>query len=358
MDIGRVILFGGISFLLVGGAVFCSLLLPQSLLQWFSRSRNTLHTDIPRIGGILIIPIVISMLFLLHNTGSFGDTLPITSVIWGALGVLFYGIWDEKYDLSWKMQLTIQIIIALILVVGGVTISGIMIPFFGLWDLETLSWSVFMRLDIYPLSAFVTILWVVGLMNVVNWLDGLDGLASGIGVIAFVTLIILALTPFVGQYHIAVIGSILAGSYLGVLWFNWRPAEIFLGTTGSMFLGYMLAVLSLMSGGKIGTSALVFAVPIIDAIIVLVRRFFAGQSIFKSDRRHLHYQLLTLGWTEGQVVMFLYSMSVFFGVCALAFGTVGKFGVFIGGLTLLIIITLWITSQQQSSFEQSKNMVQ
>ncbi len=355
MDIWRLILLALIAFCLVGAGVLLFFRLPYSIQRIFYspiRFRDTHKNPVPRIGGVLIIPIIIFLIGGLVLLGVLPMGISWQGIIFGAMIVLGYGVWDERKDLSWKVQLIIQICIGLILVISGITITGIMIPFGGIWALDTIMWRIG-SLSIYPLSALVSVFWVVGLMNVVNWLDGLDGLASSIGVIAFITLTLLALTPFVGQYHIAVLGMILAGSYAGVLWFNWHPAKIFLGTTGSMFLGYMLAVLSLMSGGKVGTSALVFAFPILDACIVILRRLSARCSIFEADRRHLHYGLLDIGWSQKRVVWFLLSISALFGVCALLLGTVGKFIIFLAGGGVLLCMTMWIREYEKRFFESS-----
>lgn len=349
MDVWTGLLLAGMSFAGVGLGLTLFGALPLRWRRVFCsphRQRDIHQARIPRVGGITIIPISLISMWLAIRWGILASDLPWSGIIWGALMVLGYGVWDEQQDLSWKVQLIIQISIGVVLVASGVTIAGIMIPFGELWNLQSVLWQAG-SLTLYPLSAAVTLLWVVGLMNVVNWLDGLDGLAAGTGIIAFGTLAILATTPFVGQTHITLISLILLGSYAGALWFNWYPAKIFLGTSGSMYLGYMLAVLSLMSGGKIGTSALVFAVPILDAGIVIIRRMLAGTLIFEADKRHLHYGLLSLGWSQVQVVGLLYGVSVFFGICALLFDTVGKFIVFVLGAGVLVGLTVWIKTQHQ-----------
>jgi UDP-GlcNAc:undecaprenyl-phosphate GlcNAc-1-phosphate transferase len=298
-----------------------------------------IHTGIkPKIGGLIIIPLFI-LFFLL---GIWGDLIIWQKEFWGlllgAIAILIYGYIDEKYDLSWKMQFIWQFGIAAIVIISGIGIQALSLPNGGLWFIDT--WNLGPM--VFPRD-IITALWIVGLMNVVNWLDGVDGLAGGVGVIGFATLAILSLTPFVNQPHIAFIATILIGLYLGFLRFNWYPSKIFLGTYGSMFLGYMLAVLALISGGKIATSALVLAFPIIDAIVVISQRIWNKKSIFRADNRHFHHKLLQIGLRQRFAVGIMYAISILFGISALILETRGKIAIFIMGAGILIIISLLLT---------------
>lgn len=302
------------------------------------RNRD-IHTEIkPKIGGLIIIPLFI-ILFLL---GIWGEFILWQKEFWGlllgAIAILMYGYIDEKYDLSWKMQFIWQFGIAGIVILSGIGIQALNLPNGGLWFIDT--WSLGPM--VFPRD-IITALWIVGLMNIVNWLDGVDGLAGGVGVIGFSTLTILSLTPFVNQPHIAFISTILIGLYIGFLRFNWYPSKIFLGTYGSMFLGYMLAVLALISGGKIATSALVLAFPIIDAIVVISQRFWNKKSIFRADNSHFHHKLLQIGLRQRLAVSIMYIISIIFGASALILETRGKISIFIIGAVTLIIISLILT---------------
>jgi len=301
------------------------------------RNRD-IHSSIkPKIGGLVIIPSFILIVIILVLLG----LLPWQNEFWGlligAIGILMYGYIDEKLDLHWSIQFIWQFGIAAIVIWSGVGIQAINLPNGELWFI-----------DIYKLGGIVfpqdiiTLLWIVGLMNVVNWLDGIDGLAGGVGVVGFLTLFILSLTLFVNQPHIALISIILVGLYLAFLIFNWYPSKIFLGTYGSMFLGYMLAVLALISGGKIATSALVLAFPIIDAIVVITQRIWNKKSIFEADNRHFHHKLLQAGMSQQVAVFIMYFISIFFGVSALILETRGKVIVFLLGMFVLIVVSIFI----------------
>jgi len=302
-----------------------------------SRDRD-IHTGLkPKIGGLVIIPsfilIVIALVYL--------DLLTWQNEFWGlllgAFAILVYGYIDEKLDLHWSAQFIWQFGIAAIVIWSGVGIQAINLPNGELWFIDSYQWWGI----VFP-QDIITLLWIVGLMNVVNWLDGVDGLAGGVGIIGFVTLFILSLTLFVNQPHIALIAIILVGLYLGFLRFNWYPSKIFLGTYGSMFLGYMLAVLALISGGKIATSALVLAFPIIDAMVVIAQRIWNKKSIFEADNRHFHHKLLQAGISQRIAVLIMYSISIFFGVSALILETRGKIIIFMLGMLTLIIGSLLI----------------
>jgi len=292
----------------------------------------------PKIGGLVIIPIFILTVLILVGTDLLAWQNEFWGMLLGAIGILIYGYIDEKLDLHWSTQFIWQFGIAGIVILSGVGIQAINLPNGDLWFIDSYKfYGIVLPQDI------ITAFWIVGLMNIVNWLDGIDGLAGGVGVIGFVTLFILSLTLFVNQPHIALISIILIAIYLGFLKFNWYPSRIFLGTYGSMFLGYMLAILSLISGGKIATSALVLAFPIIDAIVVVSQRIWNKKSIFEADNRHFHHKLLQTGLSQKISVIIMYTISIFFGISALTLETRGKLIIFLIGMIILILVSFSIS---------------
>lgn len=292
----------------------------------------------PKIGGLVIIPIFILIIIILLSTNLLHWQNEFWGMLLGAVGILIYGYIDEKLDLHWSTQFIWQFGIASIVIWSGVGIQAINLPNGDLWFIDSYkAFGVVFPQDI------ITAFWIVGLMNVVNWLDGIDGLAGGVGIIGFLTLFFLSLTLFVNQPHIALISIVLTGIYLGFLKFNWYPSKIFLGTYGSMFLGYMLAILSLISGGKIATSALVLAFPIIDAIVVISQRIWNQKSIFEADNSHFHHKLLQIGLGQKISVFIMYIISIFFGVSALILETRGKLFIFFLGMITLIVVSFSIT---------------
>jgi UDP-GlcNAc:undecaprenyl-phosphate GlcNAc-1-phosphate transferase len=318
------------------------LILRQKWIQYIFNNNirdRDIHSGIkPKIGGLVIIPIFILTILILLGAGLLSWQNEFWGVILGSIGILIYGYIDEKLDLHWSSQFIWQFGIAGIVILSGVGIQAINLPNGNLWFIDSYKF-----LGIVFPQDIITAFWIVGLMNVVNWLDGIDGLAGGVGVIGFLTLFLLSLTLFVNQPHIALISIILIAMYLGFLKFNWAPSKIFLGTYGSMFLGYMLAILSLISGGKIATSALVLAFPIIDAIVVVTQRVWNQKSIFEADNRHFHHKLLQAGLSQKTSVIIMYLISILFGISALTLETRGKLTVFLIGMLSLIVLSFSIT---------------
>ncbi len=187
------------------------------------------------------------------------------------------------------------------------------------------------------------VVWVVFMINVLNWLDGLDGLVGGVSLIATVVLYLLAIKPEVNQLSMSVLAIILAGALVGFLPFNFFPAKIFLGDSGSQVLGFLLAVFAIISGGKLATAFLVLGVPILDVIWVIARRMLSRQPVYKADSFHLHHRLIRAGLTQKQTVVVFYTISAAFGIIALQTQSIGKLvaalvliGIMIVGGTILV----------------------
>jgi UDP-GlcNAc:undecaprenyl-phosphate GlcNAc-1-phosphate transferase len=151
-------------------------------------------------------------------------------------------------------------------------------------------------------------------MNTLNFVDGLDGLGGGIRLLASVVLMVVSV--ILGQYLVAVLCGIFAGSVLGFLPHNWNPARIFMGDSGSMFLGLSLAVLANMGGAKLATLLLLIGIPVLDVALVIIQRVTGGRGAFHYDKRHLHHKLLESGFSPKQIVLIYYSLTGFFGLLA------------------------------------------
>jgi UDP-GlcNAc:undecaprenyl-phosphate/decaprenyl-phosphate GlcNAc-1-phosphate transferase len=200
-------------------------------------------------------------------------------------------------------------------------------------------------------AILLTWFWTVGMMNTVNWIDGMDGLATGVVAITalFITLISLVLR----QYSIAILSGIFTGALLGFLPHNWNPARIFMGDSGSMFLGLGLAVLSIMGGAKLALALMVLGVPILDVAIVIINRVRRGQSPLHYDKTHLHHRLMATGLSVRQICYVLYSLAIIFGLLALSFSGfehsahLYKFGgLLLVGITMAALI-IWIDYRQR-----------
>jgi len=175
-----------------------------------------------------------------------------------------------------------------------------------------------------------SMLWIVGMINSINFIDGLDGLSSGIALIAATTLGLISLTTAVGQPFIGILCFALAGSLLGFLRWNFHPASIFIGTSGVMFVGYTLAVLSILGTAKVAVALLVLGVPILDTFWIIVRRLAAGRSPFTPDRGHIHHRLLDMGLSHSQTVLVIYAICLALAVLSLVLSGSGQVAAFLG----------------------------
>jgi len=174
------------------------------------------------------------------------------------------------------------------------------------------------------IGTILAFIWLLTMIYTTKLLDGLDGLASGITMIASVLIFIVSLFWDVAFSGTSVLALIVAGATLGFLIFNWHPAKIFLGEGGSVFCGYILGVLAIISGSKIATALLIMGIPILDVVWVVVRRLFFGSGIARGDRKHLHFRLLEIGLTHSQAVIFLYIITTAFGLASLFLASSGK----------------------------------
>ncbi len=262
-------------------------------------------------------------------------TFDLAGPLLAAALLVLVGAFDDRRkhlpELSAPLQFAVQMAAALILIASGVLIREVRDPtaappFGGLLGL--------------PLAIALpfTLLWVVGMINTVNFLDGVDGLASGVVAIAAVVLALASLK--LGQSELAALCLALAGAAAGFLAHNFYPARIFMGTSGAWFLGFMLATVAIIGGAKLTTALLVVGVPVFDVALLILLRTSAGQSPFQGDRRHLHHRLLDTGLSPRGTVLLYYVLSAAFGLYAL-FTTSNQsvgLGLKIYGLVMLLLV--------------------
>ena len=285
-------------------------------------ARKVHKGTIPRLGGLAIfLGYVGSVLFNVpHDHSVFGLML-------GTVILVLVGIWDDIKQIEAKTKLMGQIIAAAVLVAYGIRVDFIELPFIGMIYLKF--WSV-------PLTIF----WIVGFTNIVNLIDGLDGLAAGISFIACIALAVMTLQ--LGQVELACIALALAGATVGFLRYNFNPAKIFMGDTGSMLLGYTLAAISVMGTVKTAAAialvvpAIVLGLPIVDTLFAIVRRKISGRPIFKPDKGHVHHRLLAQGLTQKQAVLLMYAVTALFGGVSVIVAEVNAWV----GATLVLVIFL------------------
>jgi UDP-GlcNAc:undecaprenyl-phosphate GlcNAc-1-phosphate transferase len=305
---------------------------------------------IPRPGGLAIALAFGSAIFifwLIDRLAGHPFLIPeevrtprFTLVATAALLGVAVGLLDDLLELRARWQFLGQVVVAAVIVFAGIRITFVNDPLSD--RLIELS---------FPAAVAFTMLWIVGMNNALNFIDGLDGLAAGVAAIAALTLGGLALLPQVSEPFVAWMGFSLAGAIAGFLLFNFHPARLFLGTTGVAFLGTMLAVLSIFGTAKVAAALLVLGVPIIDTFYVLVRRMFAGQPPFAPDRGHFHHRLLDVGMTHQQAVLLIYAMTALLGTLAFMTSGRGQIAGFIGLAVFLGIVVMGL-AQRSSKAEE------
>jgi UDP-GlcNAc:undecaprenyl-phosphate/decaprenyl-phosphate GlcNAc-1-phosphate transferase len=277
---------------------------------------------VPRGGGVAVAIAFIAVTIVLLGLNAMSEFVFVpTSVqlpeligllLGGALATAF-GVIDDALDLRARWQFAGQLGLALFAIALGYTVDFISNP---LGPGGNLLGPSLLRLA-GPVSIGFSVLWIAGMINSINFIDGLDGLSAGIGLIAAVTLGMISLTPDYSQPFVTVLCFVLAGSLLGFLRWNFHPATVFAGTSGVMFLGYTLALLSILGTAKVAVALLVLGVPIIDAFWNIVRRLAQRRSPFSPDRGHLHHRLLDVGLSHRQTVLLIYGICVALALLAL-----------------------------------------
>lgn len=286
------------------------------------------HTGaVPRIGGVAIyVAFVIALLvsqMLVVDPGDPDPALPLalrvlrfdpkeiirlTGLLVGSTAIFLVGLYDDWKEMGPLPQYIAQIIVAAIAVLFLIIIEYVNNPFTGQ---QTPDFP-------YIVTVTVTLFWLGLMMNTVNWLDGLDGLAAGVVVLACVVLFVnsvFRLEP--AQHSVALLPTALLGATLGFLPFNFYPARIFLGSSGAFLLGYLLGTLSIIGGAKVAAILLVMGLPLLDVAWQIFERVRRGQNPAIGDRGHLHFRLLDVGFSQRQIVLAYYAFCAAFGGLAL-----------------------------------------
>ena len=288
-------------------------------------ARKVHKGPMPRIGGLAIyVGFMAAMAFMLDFAQLPAEIANgMVGLLLGATIIVIIGLIDDYKNLPAKVKLVGQILAACVVVYFDVRIDVITDPFGDYLYLEYL-------------AAPATIFWIVGLTNTVNLIDGLDGLAAGVSTIASITIMLVALQENV--MIVALVTASLAGAALGFLKYNFNPARIFMGDTGSMFLGFVLATISVIGAVKCtATIALIVPIlalglPIMDTTFAIIRRYRGGVPIFKPDKGHLHHRLLDLGFSQRQAVLLMYVISALLGLSAVVLNEVS------GGMSIAIVL--------------------
>jgi len=311
----------------------------------FPKGGRKIHrVKTPLLGGLAIFFSFFFTIFLFRENVLMGslNLSHWVGVFFGSLVLILGGTLDDKFNLSPRKQIIFPIIAILIVLLGGVEIEKITNPFGGFFYFNTLNIELFSigakTFYFTVLSDIFIFIWLLGMIYTTKLLDGLDGLVTGVTGIGAFVIFLFTISSMYYQPDIGFASLVLAFSCLGFLVFNWHPAKIFLGESGSLFLGFILGILAIISGGKIAIALLVMGIPILDVLWTIARRLLARKNPFKfSDRKHLHFRLYDLGLGQRKTVLIFYLLSFAFGLSALFLQSIGKF------YALLILLFLMLS---------------
>lgn len=288
----------------------------------------------PLLGGIAVFSaFLLATAFSLN--GLLGGFLPakhLLGILLGGVVLVIGGSLDDRYDLPPRLQILFPTVAALLVIASGIGASVITNPLGGVlhldaWSLRLFSWRGTPYHVTLPADLF-TFVWMMGMMYTTKLLDGLDGLVSGLGVIGFTVLAVYSLSPLAAEPELARLAMGAAGASGGFLFYNARPASIFLGEGGSTLIGYLLGVMAILAGGKIGVTLMILAVPIMDVAWTILRRLLQRRSLAQGGHDHLHFMLVRQGLSPGKTTLL-------FWLFAAGFGGAGQF---VGGWQKLLAL--------------------
>lgn len=307
---------------------------------------------IPYPGGILLYLIFLALALMF-----FEPTLKLVGLLVGGGILVLVSFIDDRIEIPAGIRFLIQIIIALIMVVVGIGVETITNPFGGYIMLNQYKFILQfgdVTINIMALSGLFTIAWILLITNTMNWLDGIPGLVSGITVLSGLTIFFLSISEIVNQPEVATLALIVAMIALAFWIFDFYPPKILIGDSGSMFFGFLLAVLAIFSGGKIATAFLILGFPILDAIYVIIYRIYSKRAPWKGGEWdkyrkavHLHHRMLEFGLSERQVLVLIYMLCAIFGITALFLGTKGKFWAIVIVAFMTVVISLVLRAKKR-----------
>lgn len=350
-------------------------LIATAVVRWWALKKNIvdvpgvsdrkIHTKTtPLLGGLALFAafhIVIFGFFRGELTTGYLLTKHLVSLLIGGGLIMLGGYIDDRYNISARYQIIWPILAALAVVAGGIGVDYIRNPFGDFIWLNTYQLEIFsaggLPYKITLFSDIFTVVWILGASYTTKMLDGLDGLVSGIGTIAAFIFFFLSLSKDVGQPETALLSITLAGALLGFLVWNYHPAKIFLGEGGSLLVGFMIGTLAILSGAKVATALLLLGIPALDILWVIGRRLLVERkSPFAGDRKHLHFRLLDIGFSQTTTVHILYVVTLVFGVTGLLLSGRQKFFALAGLVIFMLILAIFIVYQyRQLPKELSRN---
>ena len=298
------------------------------------KKRHIHEHPIPRMGGLAIFIGFILSVLLFANI-----TTQVRGILFGAILIAVVGALDDVLNLNAWLKFGVQIIAAVVAVLSGIIINVVSNPLLITSE---------QALTIGILAVPVTILWIVGVTNSVNLIDGLDGLACGVSAIASLSMLVVSMLVSTSNSNVATILAALCGACLGFIPYNLNPAKIFMGDTGALLLGYILATASVIGMFKFYAivtfilPVLALAVPLSDTAFAFTRRILKGQSPFHADRGHFHHKLIDMGLNQKQAVAVLYAISAILGLAAVLLTSTGLIRSVLAAVAFAIAVCVWL----------------
>ena len=352
-------------YIIYGGVLLLSFIVSYITVPWAIKfankkgiidnpkqdDRRVHKAPTPRVGGIAIVAGVMISLLAFFIATIFLDIKVDTRLIGyvlGAIVIITMGFVDDVVSLRPLYKFLLQIIAGMIIYVFGISIAGVKIPF------------LFPQIIDFGIFAFpITLIWVLAITNAVNLIDGLDGLAAGISSIASISLLVI-FTLIGSPIEALVIAIGLVGATIGFLPYNFNPAKTFMGDTGSNFLGFTLATVSIMGMAKgytvlaIVAPLIVCGVPVFDMVFAIIRRLIKRQKLTAPDKGHIHHRLLKHGFSQKQAVLILYGLTSILGIIAVTIVTgMKKQGI----LCIILAIIIWVIGYIHNDLKLKRNMM-
>lgn len=307
-----------------------------------TEKRKIHKKKIPLGGGLAIFVSFFVLTFIFHNQlGHNVSFVHVWALFFGGCVLMIGGVLDDKYNLKAKQQIWFPILAALVVVLFKIGPEVITNPFGGVVELNQYAFGSYLTI-----ANVLVFFWLMAMMFTTKLLDGLDGLVTGVVSIGTLMIFFLSLQPQWYQPDVALLSILFAGSCVGFLVWNWNPAKIFLGEGGSLFTGFILGSLAVISGGKIATALLVMGVPMLDIVRVIFLRIWKGKPVFVGDSEHLHFRLLKSGLTQKQAVLLFYSIALLFGTTTLFLQSSQKFIALIFLFVLMMLLGVWFSRKK------------
>ena len=343
MELNRVLLMIGVTFLFTVFFVPCVKKIAQHIGALDIPNARKVHKEpIPRLGGLGIY-----FGFLLGYMLFGVESIQMNSILIGSFIIVITGVIDDISPIPAKYKFIGQLMAAAIIpIYGGMVLQDI--SAFGIY------------INFGVLAIPVTVLFIVAVINCINLIDGLDGLAGGLSSIYFLTIGVIALILHNTSGLDLLLTFIMLGSTLGFLWHNFNPAKIFMGDSGSMFLGYIIAVIALLGFKNVTLTSFIvpiflLAIPILDTLFAIIRRMVNKQPISEADKCHLHHQLLNMKFSQRTTVLIIYFVDILFALASIVY-VVGnpKLGIVI--YAILFVLTLWLILKTDIIFKKKEKV--